>query len=103
MIAAFAILIALAGAALGSFAGVVASRGWRASTQGRSQCEHCGRTLQWFEVVPLLSFVLLRGRCRTCHARIRLSVFAWEMGGALLALAAGVPLLVLLLPAQPAA
>ncbi|MBV9526331.1 MAG: prepilin peptidase [Candidatus Dormibacteraeota bacterium] len=102
MLAGFAILIALAGAALGSFAGVVASRGWRASLRGRSRCEHCGRTLQWFEVVPLLSYPLLRGRCRTCHARIRLGVFAWEAGGAVVALAAGLPLLVVLLPAQPA-
>ena len=103
MLAAFAVIIALAGAAFGSYAGVVASRGWRASLEGRSHCEHCGRSLRWFEVVPLLSFVALRGRCRTCHARIRFSVFAWELGGAALALAIGVPLLLVLLPSEPAA
>jgi prepilin signal peptidase PulO-like enzyme (type II secretory pathway) len=35
-------------------------------TNGRSQCVHCGRTLRWYENIPVLSFLFLRGRCRTC-------------------------------------
>ncbi|HZS13673.1 MAG TPA: prepilin peptidase [Candidatus Dormibacteraeota bacterium] len=65
-------LIALLGAALGgtlaSYFGVVADRGWAASLSGRSRCDGCGRTLRWFELVPLLSFLALGGRCRTCGA-----------------------------------
>jgi len=38
--------------------------------------------------VPLLSYPLLRGRCRTCGARVPISVYGWELGGALLAVAA---------------
>ena len=37
---------------------------------GRSHCRKCDRTLGWFELIPILSFVLLRGRCRTCHTKI---------------------------------
>jgi leader peptidase (prepilin peptidase) / N-methyltransferase len=86
----------LLGGALGSFAGVVASRGWRASLRGRSHCDSCGRTLSWYELVPLLSYVGLRARCRTCGASIGWAPFLWEAGGAAIALAIAVPLLVVL-------
>ncbi len=36
----------------------------------RSFCPACERRLKWWELVPLLSFALLGGRCRTCRARI---------------------------------
>jgi leader peptidase (prepilin peptidase) / N-methyltransferase len=35
-----------------------------------SQCPACSHALRWFENIPLLSFVLQRGRCRACSARI---------------------------------
>ena len=35
-----------------------------------SACPHCGRGLAWFENVPLLSYAVLRGRCRTCSGVI---------------------------------
>lgn len=35
-----------------------------------SHCMACGRPLRWFDNVPLLSWILLRGRCRDCHAPI---------------------------------
>ncbi len=38
--------------------------------KGRSRCDHCKRQLAWFEIVPLLGFVLARGRCRTCGGTI---------------------------------
>ena len=37
---------------------------------GRSRCPHCGKTLSALELVPILSFVFLRGRCRKCRAKI---------------------------------
>jgi leader peptidase (prepilin peptidase) / N-methyltransferase len=84
LIAAFATLF---GAALGSFAGVVSARGLRASLGGRSRCDGCGRTLAWYELVPLVSYPALGGRCRTCHTAVGFRVYAWELGGALVALA----------------
>lgn len=35
-----------------------------------SHCTSCNRRLSWFENVPVLAWLALRGRCRTCHARI---------------------------------
>ena len=57
---------------VGSFLGVLvrrlpAGRDWAWS---RSVCEHCGRVLPPAELVPLLSYAMLRGRCAGCGARI---------------------------------
>ena len=35
-----------------------------------SRCTSCGRPLAWFENIPVLSWAVLRGRCRTCRARV---------------------------------
>jgi prepilin signal peptidase PulO-like enzyme (type II secretory pathway) len=37
---------------------------------GRSYCPHCKRTLRWFELVPLASFIMQGGKCRRCKAPI---------------------------------
>ncbi len=37
---------------------------------GRSHCPKCGRTLAWHELIPIFSFLFLRGQCRTCHQKI---------------------------------
>jgi leader peptidase (prepilin peptidase)/N-methyltransferase len=62
----------LLGLAFGSFLNVCLSR-WPAGesiVRPRSHCRHCNSTLAWWENVPLLSWLALRGRCRTCHAWI---------------------------------
>jgi len=86
-----AVFASLVGAAFGSFAGVLASRGLRASRVGRSRCDSCRRTLNWYETIPIVSYPVLRGHCRTCHARVGVVIYAWEMGGALLALGVALP------------
>jgi leader peptidase (prepilin peptidase)/N-methyltransferase len=35
-----------------------------------SRCTSCGRALSWFDNIPILSWVFLRGRCRTCRAPV---------------------------------
>jgi len=56
------------GTAIGSFLNVWSRRLLRGeSPTGRSHCEHCGHVLSASDLVPLLSFILLRGRCRYCH------------------------------------
>lgn len=65
------------GTAFGSFINVVALRYegdafllGRPVIYGRSCCPACRTTLRWFELVPLLSFFLQRGKCRTCGTHI---------------------------------
>jgi leader peptidase (prepilin peptidase)/N-methyltransferase len=62
------------GLALGSFLNVLASRLplGRSPVAPRSACMSCSRELEWYENVPLVSYVALRGRCRTCRAPIGL-------------------------------
>ncbi|HUX27485.1 MAG TPA: prepilin peptidase, partial [Terracidiphilus sp.] len=66
------ILAALTGLAFGSFLNVCLSR-WpegESIVQPRSHCRQCGHTLAWWENIPLLSWLALRGRCRNCRAWI---------------------------------
>jgi leader peptidase (prepilin peptidase)/N-methyltransferase len=42
----------------------------RAVTDGRSSCDHCGQAINAKDLIPLASFVWLRGKCRACGARI---------------------------------
>jgi len=51
-----------------------------------SHCTACGRSLQWFENVPVLSYLILRGRCRTCGVRISPVYPMIEMAAAAVAL-----------------
>lgn len=59
------------GAILGSFINALVFRlGTGISMEGRSACMHCGITIAWFDLVPVASFVVLRGRCRECKTRL---------------------------------
>ena len=63
---------ALAGAIAGSFLATLILR-WpagRSVMRGRSACDGCGRTLGAVDLIPLLSAMVQRGRCRSCGARI---------------------------------
>jgi len=67
-----AVLAALSGAIVGSFLNVVAyrlPRGESLATPG-SRCPSCGTPIKPWDNVPVLSWLLLRGRCRACGARI---------------------------------
>jgi leader peptidase (prepilin peptidase)/N-methyltransferase len=58
--------------ALGSFVNVVAARvpQRRSVVRPRSACMSCAAELAWYDNVPVLSYLLLRGRCRSCGVRI---------------------------------
>ncbi|SEJ59901.1 leader peptidase (prepilin peptidase) / N-methyltransferase [Sphingobium sp. AP50] len=67
-----ALIGALAGAILGSFLATLILR-WpqgRGVMRGRSACDGCGRTLTARDLIPMLSAMLSKGRCRTCGAAI---------------------------------
>lgn len=68
----FIALSLMLGAALGSFLNCAAWRIARGESfvTGRSRCPDCGHTLGARDLVPVLSWLLLRGRCRCCGTRV---------------------------------
>lgn len=65
------LFIFILGTAIGSFLNVLIDRLPREeSILGRSHCDHCKRTLQWHDLFPVVSFVILRGECKYCHKKI---------------------------------
>ncbi|MBL1434265.1 prepilin peptidase [Candidatus Wolfebacteria bacterium] len=72
MIFTYYILIISLGAIVGSFANVVAHRlnSGRTILTGRSRCDSCAEELSPVMLVPVFSFVLLRGRCAMCGSKI---------------------------------
>lgn len=80
------------GLILGSFYNVCIHRyltGQKINDPKRSHCPKCGHKLSWRENLPILSYVILRGRCRACGERISLRYPLVEAlsGGLALALA----------------
>src|SRR2546423_13925054 len=65
-------LPAIAGLVVGSFLNVVAHRLPREESlvRPRSRCGSCGEAIRPYDNVPVVSWLLLRGRCRTCGVRI---------------------------------
>lgn len=63
------------GTAFGSFLGAVISRSKIKNQRskllwGRSRCGRCKRQLKWLENIPLVSYIFLKGKCRTCRSPI---------------------------------
>ncbi|MBU1985617.1 MAG: prepilin peptidase, partial [Proteobacteria bacterium] len=80
----------LFGAIIGSFLNVVILR--LPTDNGSiifpaSHCPQCQNTLSWYENIPILSFLILRGRCKHCQARISLQYPVVELSMALLSAA----------------
>jgi leader peptidase (prepilin peptidase)/N-methyltransferase len=73
------------GLILGSFLNVLISRSPLVSDargdspfKGRSYCDSCRKTLAWYELIPLVSFLFLRGKCRSCFQQIPSQYFFVE-------------------------
>ena len=79
------LLLFIMGICIGSFTNVVIDRVAtnRSLVVGRSYCESCKKKLSWFELLPLLSFLLQKGKCRKCKAIIPLRLFFVELIGGL--------------------
>ena len=85
--AAAVALAGFTGTILGSFLSTLALRtlNGRSEAGGRSRCDRCGAQLRWFELVPILSAAIQRGRCRRCAAPIHPAHAATEIAAALIA------------------
>ena len=68
----FYVLILLLGLSLGSFLNVIIFRfnSSKNVINGRSECLNCGKTIRWFDLVPILSYLILKGHCRNCDQEI---------------------------------
>jgi leader peptidase (prepilin peptidase)/N-methyltransferase len=81
MNAALAVLALPPALALGSFLNVVAARlpEGRSLVRPPSACGACGSEIAWHDNVPVVSYLLLRGRCRSCGVRIGARYLAVEL------------------------
>lgn len=93
----FYTVLAFFGLAAGSFLNVLTLRYRpersffsRESHGGRSHCMHCKAALTWYELVPLLSFIVQGGTCRSCGARLSRQYPVVELVAA--GLAVGIPM-----------
>jgi leader peptidase (prepilin peptidase) / N-methyltransferase len=88
---ALAAAFAAPGLAVGSFLNVVAHRMplRRSISTSRSECTSCGTPIAWYDNVPLLSYAILRGRCRACGERISIRYPLIEATTAALVVACG--------------
>ena len=75
------ILLFIFGAAVGSFVNVVALRygSGLSFAYGRSVCFSCSKRLSWYELIPIISYIALRGRCSACHSRFSIQYFLVEI------------------------
>lgn len=105
------IYLVAAGACVGSFLGVVIERLPlnQSIVWPGSRCDHCQTPLRWFDNVPVFSYLVLRGRCRTCRASYgprmlvlellmaALTLALWQRFGLSLSLVAWLPMTAALL------
>lgn len=76
------------GAALGSFSLVLAYRNHSGEdwVRGRSRCDNCHKTLRPLDMIPVFSWLVLRGKCRFCKHRLDWRLLAVELGLGLICL-----------------
>jgi leader peptidase (prepilin peptidase) / N-methyltransferase len=82
----------LVGAAIGSFLNVCINR-WpegESVIRPRSRCPSCEAAIAWYDNIPIASYALLRGRCRSCRAPISAQYPLIELATALIWVAAAV-------------
>ena len=99
------VVAGLLGSLFGSFLNVCIARLPldQSIVRPRSRCPRCGAQIAWFDNIPVLSWLILRGRCRQCHERISAqyplvevlvaglwAAAAWGYGLTLQGLAAGI-------------
>lgn len=87
------------GASLGSFFGVVVTRAKRHESivWPASHCDTCNKPLKWYDNIPVISYLSLKGKCRYCQAKIPLKFLVYEVVGGIFALVIGLIVISLLM------
>ena len=69
------VLLFILGLVMGSFFSVVGTRVPKNESivKPRSHCENCNHILKWYELIPIISYVIQRGRCTKCKTKLSLS------------------------------
>ena len=81
------IYLFIIGSVIASFANALIYRIPRqiAIYKGRSYCENCYHKLFWYDLIPIVSYLLLKGKCRYCHHKISINHLVFEcFGGCLM-------------------
>lgn len=75
------IIFFILGAIMGSFYHVVATRlsNDESIVFPGSHCPRCNHPLKWYENIPIISYIILQGRCSKCHSKIPISYFIVEL------------------------
>lgn len=82
------VMMFVLGAVFGSFACCQAWR-WRYKAEKKqdlgqwSVCLHCKKRIKWYDNIPVISWLVLRGKCRNCHAKIGIGDFLSEISMAI--------------------
>lgn len=80
------VFVAILGLILGSFSSAITYRIPRSESwwsRDRSKCPHCGKTLSWRDLIPLVSYIMNKGKCRYCGAKISIRYPLIELTSAL--------------------
>ncbi|MSQ95889.1 MAG: prepilin peptidase [Gemmataceae bacterium] len=84
-LAIFVIFVFVTGASVGSFLNVSIARLplEKSLLWPNSRCGACLQSIHWYDNLPLISYFILRGRCRTCRQHYSITYFLVELGTAL--------------------
>ena len=91
---AFFVFMFILGSALGSFLCCQVRRmhartSKKSVKNTRSICMHCKKQLKWYDNIPVISWLMLKGRCRFCHKKIGIAeILAEVLSGVALVLIA---------------
>lgn len=77
----FLITFFILGAIMGSFYHVVATRlsNDQSIIKPGSHCPRCNHPIKWYDNIPIVSYILLKGKCRNCHSKIPISYWIVEL------------------------
>ena len=80
------VMFFIVGTIYGSYFNLVATRipkGLSTITP-RSHCENCNHVLTWYELIPIISYIIQKGRCRNCQTKLSIAYLLTEIASGIL-------------------